>query len=222
MIIRGLYHTPLSSLELCKDMGFTHTHLLLENGMGEEFYAKAHALGLHCLISEGKVGMTLVQFLAGREPCPECLIAMPDEPNLRNIKPQVVKAISDTFRALGWQTFCALSFIRSYRGYENVASHIGFSQYEDWTTWRRLKMLVRLELFRIKSKAKILAIMPVKPGKLVGHWRWWVKWIKPDGVMWYSATPTQESPPWSDKDLIDDIDSQHLLKSFNLEHSNAQ
>ena len=215
MIIRGLYHTPLSSLELCKDMGFTHTHLLLENGMGEEFYAKAHALGLHCLISEGKVGMTLVQFLAGREPCPECLIAMPDEPNLRNIKPQVVKAISDTFRALGWQTFCALSFIRSYRGYENVASHIGFSQYEDWTTWRRLKMLVRLELFRIKSKAKILAIIPVKPGKLARHYSTWKNLIRTDGYFFYSFTPNQENPPWASVDVSELPYVQEILGRIN-------
>ena len=213
--IKGLYHTPLSSLELCKDMGFSHAHLLLENGMGEEFYAKAHVLGLHCMISEGTEGKTIIEFLGGRNPCPDCFVTCPDEPNLRKIKPQVVKAISDTFRALGWQTFCALSFIRSYRGYENVASYIGFSQYEDWTTWRWLKMRVRLELFRIKSKAKILAIMPVKPGKLARHYSTWKGLIQTNGYFFYSFTPNHEGPPWASVDVSKLPYVQEILRRIN-------
>ena len=215
MKIRGLFHTPFDSLELVKNLNMTHAHLLLENGRGDEFYAKAHTLGLHCMISEGTEGKTIIEFLGGRNPCPDCFVTCPDEPNLRGISPQVVRAISNTFNAAGWETFVALSDIRSYSGYEGVASIIAFSQYEDWTLWRKLKMLVRLKLFRIKSKAKILAIIPVKPGKLARHYSTWKNLIRTDGYFFYSFVPNQESPPWASVDVSELPYVQEILRRIN-------
>ena len=222
--MKAIYHTPRSSFELCKDLGFTHVNLTLWTYLNlteaKDAWDYAHSLGLHAIISESAdivSGPSIVELLRAVHGCPSCIIYMSDEPNRRKILPQIIASASRVYQGLGWKTLCVLSDIGGYGGYENCASFIGFVNYEDLTFWRSLKLWAKIKMFQIKNRSSIIAVPPIKPRFILPHFDWWQKWIKPYGFYWFQFHPQEEIPPWASTSVSKLPEVKIVLKIINNE-----
>ena len=241
MKIKSIYHSPVTSFALCKQLGFTHVNLPmwtyaksldLQNAI-----SSAHKIGLHCIVSdrilddhkptdrseivrlENESKNRMVSFLPFFH-CNEakCLVSLWDEANTRKIHPEFVKKFKSDINVRGYKTICVLGWTESYRGYENCADYIGFNYYKDLTLSRKLILWARIKAFQIRNRSPIVAVPAVKPGKIFDQFDFWQKWIKPDGgFYWFQFFPQQESPPWHDKDVSQDADLQIAFKKINTE-----
>ena len=216
-MIKSIYHSPVSSFSLCKKLGFTHVNIPLWTFANLDAslsaMTSAHELDLHCIVSQSDPTKNDLKEVFSKDICKQCIAYLVDEPNLHGIKPDNVMSLKEWFKERGYQTMIVLSDIRGYFGYENCADWIGFDYYKDLTISRKLKLWARIKVFQIRNKSKIFAVPAVKPGKIVSQWSFWKDWIGVENFYWYQFYPTQERPPWSDKNLTDDED---LQRSFFL------
>jgi len=216
MNIRGIYHTSPSHFKLVKELNFSHANLMLWNfpsaAKAVEAYYQAHDLGLHTIIS----GKFMNEFLEELTmPCSQCLLSTHDEPNLKGTPASTIKNLRIIYNQQGWRTLCVLSWIRSYKGYENCADYIGFDYYKDLNFWRELKLTMRIHWFNRPNggnKSPIVAVPAVKPGKICYQFSFWSTLT--DNFFWYQMHPQQEDPPWHNRGVDQDPALQEELKNL--------
>ena len=224
-MIKGIFHC--SDFHLAKDMGFTHVEVSYTAGRGHGSYPamsrairEAHDLGLGCMIapfnhdminvSEGLNFLDSVTINLGD------FVALSDEPNDRWIHPHDIRKLNDAVKKkYNLRTAITLTCANNALNYANTCDILMPDFYRKMTWYRAIPLACKIKRLQKLHDGKIIAVLPIRysPAQIKKHHEFWWKlgiWNQ----FWYSATPTQEKPPWADKDLADHEEFKAAIKEF--------
>ena len=213
--IKAIYHPSSDYYPLCKRLGFNTVEVGVgawpgSIGLLDDAINTAHSIGLDCLIDLGleKHHKDSIQWIKTSKAINyDDIIMLYDEPNLKNIRPAVVKYAREYVRVyLPYnRTLISLSPIRGFFGYENLVDIVGFSWYKRWSgdPWGLIKLIVKIKLFKRNHSGQAVAIPGIRysPDYVKKQKLFWDNIIGVDGYAWYSFTPSEEKPPWFNEDL---------------------
>ena len=234
MNINAIFHCYKTNFPKAKELGFSHVEISLEQ-YGWDFdkmigaFNEAHSLQLHSIVNLKDMKY---EFFNGYTKCPECVLLW-DDANLDEKEPisSIKEKLAYLKKETSMKTMITISYIRSFRGFENVADLAApyiYSPHSD--IWRRWKHTLKLKCFMRKSKSKLIALCPIGlemklvDKKRIPHvwsndviemWKkfdWWMG-FKPEGWAWYSWSGDGGSRNFSN--LLERPDLMRVIKEQN-------
>lgn len=222
--VKGIFHPHFSNFQLFKDLGFNYVEVSLGIGILDfENLAivldQAHALGLNVFLNPGfdQNFINAYYFLKNARVHPDDIIFICDEPNDRKIPKKDVDRWARLSKHFFPKNKTMLTLTASAPwAYANLTDIAAIDYYGPLKWIDRFKLDLKVKMMKKVHKGQVFGIPPVRNSmsEMLEYFELWQR-MKADGILWYSATPEQEKPPWFPGNLADTRMAQEALKIAN-------